>query len=186
MKYTVQLTAAEQKEAKDRAAEAIQRGKSCRQDFTMGNEPRMKVLGAGGEIALSVLVGTPIKALKFEGRDDGDIGGIEVRTTEYKASWLVINARDLKKLERPFVVGLHLGKGLYEFTGWHFGWFVRKHGKPLQAKATNSRSQSVTQSMFYLTREQQRPMDELILLANKYPPERAVRDYTALLMLKQG
>lgn len=167
------------KKCREYVARVMQSQHMYRNDYTMGDKPKKHLIGIGAELAFSVMVGLPFKGFNLRDRDDGDVSGIELRSTEYEAAWLMVNERDEEKskLNRCYTVAFHRGKGLYEFPGWHFGWYVRKHGEHRSFKYTRSDGEVIEQEAWALKRERQLPMDELICLARGIPPERAVRKW---------
>lgn len=189
MKYEVQLSPEEMQRCKAAAEAAIINGKThAKVDYTVGPKPRNKLIGAGGELALSILFGIPVKLLNFEGRDTGDVSYIESRATENPNYNLRVNMGDVEKdkLSRPFVFSRHKGKGLYEIVGWHFGLYVWTHGKEIDQSHTQADGTVISRPFRWIADEKLRPVDEVICIARGWPVEKSVRDRDALIKEIEG
>lgn len=190
----VQLSDEEMRECVRRAMEAIENGRKCKNDFTMGNADAQfdfKKYAAGAEIILGRLLGIDVYALNFETRDEGDVGGVECRSShEYQDGMLRVNERDVEKgkLDRPFAAVVHRHKvrrGLYEVVGWHYGWYVRAFGEEKQSRKPNPRGQVITQKFWMLPVSKQLPVDELICIARGLPPEQVIRKWNEIEYFKK-
>lgn len=187
MEYTVQLTKEEMQQCKEAAELTIKNGEEkCRNDFTVGSHYRNNLIGAGAELALSALLGIPTVALNFDGRDAGDVANIESRSTENPAYNLRVNERDAKgkKLGRSFVFSRHIKAGLYQFVGWHFGWFVWQNGKTITKDHPQKDGRVVTSTMKWIPDSELRLMDEVICVARGWPVGLSVRGYDQLEKLR--
>lgn len=186
MRYTVQLNRQEMDRCRAELARIKQELAGYKSTYTVGNLDRNVLSGAGAELAASILFGTEFKGYQLKRRKEGDTGSIEVRSTEKPNYNLRVNVDD--DFEKPFVFIIHRrdeSPGLFEFMGWHFGWFVRDNGKEILQKHDQPDGSVRERPFWWVKNELLRPMDEVICIARGWPVEKSVRGYAELMREKK-
>lgn len=133
MRWHIILDIEDCKQAEAYARDQIRytEGRGCR-DFTVPqNKLHAHAMGVRGEFAVLRYLGQPLRVwtlTEFYNRKLGDVLGFEVRTTAIESGRLIVNPRDEKAMDRPFLLVHELATRRYRFVGWLYGHEARRLG----------------------------------------------------------
>jgi len=121
MTLKIRLTDLEIQHADQVALEVIRKAdaKGCRNFTVPKDREKTHKMGCRAELAFAKLLGLKWNDFCFETRKQGDVGGVEVRCTDYPTGRLLICPRDLDS--RPYMLVRAHRRPEYKFIGWMYG-----------------------------------------------------------------